>query len=104
MRLAALLEAEAVITGLDDVAAVGEAIEKGRGHLGVTKDAAPLPEGEIGGHDQGDMLVELTDQVEEERSAALRDFPLWTHPNRRELPASAKIAGSRSGSIVRGNS
>ena len=41
-------EAIAVVAGLNDVAAVGEPIEKSRGHLGVAKDVAPFPERHVG--------------------------------------------------------
>lgn len=70
-RSAALLEAVAVIAGLDDVAAVREPIEERGGHLRIPEHAAPLPEGEVGGHDERDAFVELADQVEEQRSAVL---------------------------------
>ena len=39
------LEAEAVVSGLQDVAAMGQAIEQSGGHLGVTEDTAPFGEG-----------------------------------------------------------
>ena len=44
-------EAEAVIAGLEDVAAVGQAVEERRGHLGVAKDRGPFAEAEVGGDD-----------------------------------------------------
>ena len=44
-------EAPAVVAGLDDVAVVGQAIEQRGRHLGVTEDARPFTEGEIGGDD-----------------------------------------------------
>ena len=70
-RSAALLEAEAVIAGLDDVAAVREPIEERRSHLRIPEHAAPLPEREVRGHDERDALIELADQVEEQRPAIL---------------------------------
>jgi hypothetical protein len=43
----AALEAPAVISGFDDVAAMGQAIEQGGRHLGIPEDARPFTEGEI---------------------------------------------------------
>ena len=43
------LEAEAVVSGLQDVAAVGEAIEQGCGHLCVAKDRGPFAEAQVCG-------------------------------------------------------
>ena len=48
---AAVLEAPAVVAGLDDVAMVREAVEQRRGHLGVAEDTGPFTEGKIGGDD-----------------------------------------------------
>ena len=49
-------EAVTVITGFDDVAVVGLAIEERRGNLGVAEDAWPLAEGEIGRDHDGSAL------------------------------------------------
>ena len=46
-----ILEAPTVVPSLDDVAVVGQAIEERSRHLGVTEDARPFPECEIGGDD-----------------------------------------------------
>ena len=70
-RSAALLEAVRVVTGFDDIAAVRESIEQRRGHLWVPEHVAPFPEGQIGRHDERDALVELADQVEEQRTTIL---------------------------------
>jgi len=42
-------EAEAVVAGFQDVAVVGEAIQQGGRHLGITEDTGPLAEVQIGG-------------------------------------------------------
>lgn len=47
----AVLEAEAVVSSLQDVAVMGEAIEQRRRHLGVAEDGRPFAEAEIGGDD-----------------------------------------------------
>ena len=46
-----VLEAEAVVTGLQDVAVMGEAIEPRRRHLGIAEDGRPFAEAEVGGDD-----------------------------------------------------
>jgi putative transposase len=70
---AAVLEAPAVVAGLDDVAVMGEPVEQGGGHLGVAEDARPVGEGEVGGDDDRGSLVKPADQVEQELTAALRE-------------------------------
>src|SRR3990172_4515023 len=70
---AAVLEAPAGVAGLDDVAMVSEAVEHGGGHLGITEDLGPIGEGEIGGDQQGCVLVELADQMEQQLTAGLAE-------------------------------
>ena len=67
----AVLEAPALVAGLDDVAMMGQPIEQGRGHLGVAEDARPLAEVEVGGDDHRGLLVEMADQMKQELSAGL---------------------------------
>jgi len=45
----AVFEAPAFVAGLDDLAMMGQPVEKRGGHLGVAKDAWPFGEGEVGG-------------------------------------------------------
>src|SRR3546814_12254645 len=49
----AVLEAAAVVSGLQDVAVVGEPLEECGGHLRVTDHAVPLTDAEVGGEDDG---------------------------------------------------
>ena len=63
------LEAEAVVPGLQDVASVGEAVEERGGHLGVTEDGGTFAEAEVRGDDDAGALVELAQEVEEQRAA-----------------------------------
>ena len=72
-RLVAGLWPIAVVAGFDDVAAVGDAIEQRRGHLGVAKHLDPLRERQVGGDDQVRLFVEFRDQVEEQRAAVGAD-------------------------------
>ena len=58
-RLFAVLEAPAVVAGLDDVAVVCQAVEHGGGHLGVAEYLRPIGEGEIGRDQQRGILVKL---------------------------------------------
>ena len=53
----AVLEAEAVVSSLQDVAMVGEPIEQGGRHLCVAEDRRPLAEAEIGCDDDAGALV-----------------------------------------------
>src|SRR3546814_18200033 len=62
----AVREAEAVVSGLQDVAVVGEPIEECGGHLRVTEHAGPLTEAEVGGDDDAGALVEFAQQMEEQ--------------------------------------
>ena len=66
-----VLEAPALVAGLDDLAMVGETIEERRGHLGVAEDGGPLAEGEVCGDDGRGSLVEPAHEVEEELAAGL---------------------------------
>jgi len=59
--------------GLDDVAVVGDAIEHGRGHLGVAEHLGPVGEGEVCRHDDRSVFVEVADQVEEQLSFGLAE-------------------------------
>ena len=65
----AVSEAEAVVAGLHDVAVVGEAVEQRRRHLGIAEDRGPFAEAEVGGDDDAGALVELAEQVEQQRAA-----------------------------------
>ena len=63
-RFGAGLKAIAVIAGLQNVAAMGEAIEQGGGHLCVAKNAGPFAEAQVGGDDDAGALVEFAEKME----------------------------------------
>src|SRR5271170_1264651 len=65
----AVFEAEAVVSGFEDVAAVGKTIKQRGRHLGVAEHGGPLAEAEIGRDDDAGALVELAEQMEEQSSA-----------------------------------
>ncbi len=62
----AVLEAPALVAGLDDVAVVGQAVEHGGGHLGIAEHLGPVGEGQVGGDQQRRVLIEFADQVEQQ--------------------------------------
>jgi hypothetical protein len=51
------------------VAAVCEPVEESSGHLGVAEDSGPFTEAEIGGDDHTRALVELAEEMEQQRAA-----------------------------------
>jgi hypothetical protein len=65
----AIPEAEAVVSGLQDVAVVGEPVEESGGHLGISEDGSPFTEAEIGGDDDAGLLVKLAEQVKQQGTA-----------------------------------
>ena len=52
------------------------------GHLGVAEHGAPFAEGQVGGDDQRDALVEFADQMEQERTAIRREGQVGHRTNR----------------------
>src|ERR1700688_1897013 len=50
---------------------MGQSSEQSGGHLGVTEDARPFTEVEVGGDDDRGPLVEPADKVEQELAAGL---------------------------------
>src|ERR1700722_8824600 len=65
----AVLETEAVVSGFENVAAVGETVEQRGRHLGVAEHGGPLAEAEISRDDDAGALVELAQQMEEQGPA-----------------------------------
>ena len=63
----AVLEAEAIVSGFEDVAVVGEPVEQRGGHLCVSEDACPFTEAEVGGDNDAGALVQPAQQMEEQR-------------------------------------
>ena len=61
----AVLETEAVVSGFENVAAVGETVEQRGRHFGVAEHGGPLAEAEISRDDDAGALVELAQQMEE---------------------------------------
>ena len=64
----ACFEAEAVVSGLQDVAAVGEAVEERGRHFGITEDRGPFTEAQVRGDDNAGAFVKLAEEMEEQRT------------------------------------
>ena len=64
----AVFEPEAVVPGFQDVAMVGQSVEKRGRHLGIAEDTGPLTEAEVCGDDDACAFVEFAQQMEEQCS------------------------------------
>jgi hypothetical protein len=71
-----VLEAPAVVSGLDDIEVVGQSIEQRGRHLGVAEHTWPFAEGEISGDDDRSALLESADKVEQELTAGLGEWQI----------------------------
>src|SRR4030081_412035 len=69
----AAFEAPAVVTGLDDVTVVGQAVEQRGRHLGIAKHTGPLSGCVSGVDDDRRALVEPAGEVEQEWAAGLSE-------------------------------
>jgi len=69
----AVLEEPGVVAGVDDIAVMGQTIEHGGRHLGVTKHLGPVRERYIGSVPQQCVFIELPDQVEQQLRARLTE-------------------------------
>src|SRR5579863_5426085 len=68
--LEAVAEAPALVAGVDDVCAVGEAVDDGFREAGVGEDLGPLAEREVRRDDHRRALVALADDLEDELGRA----------------------------------
>ena len=84
MIVATALEAPAVVSGLDDVAVVGQPIEHRGRHLGP-EDARPFTEGQVGGDDDRSTLVEPADEVRPDMTDHVINWDDWNESVRRDL-------------------
>jgi hypothetical protein len=48
---------------------MGEPVEQRRGHLGIAEHTRSFAEAEVGGDDHAGLLIELGEQVEQQRPA-----------------------------------
>jgi hypothetical protein len=65
----AVFEAEAVVACLEDVAAVSETVEQRRRHLWIAEHGRLFAEAQVRRDDDAGPLVELAQQMEEQRPA-----------------------------------
>ena len=63
--LRAVFEAPALVSGLQDVAVVGQAIEQGGCHFRVYEDRRPFLEGQVRCDDYRGSFVEPADEMEQ---------------------------------------
>lgn len=68
-----MLQSVRLVAGFDDVAMMCEAIQQGRGQLGVAKHARPFGEAQVGGDHHARVFVELGQQVKQQRPASLAE-------------------------------
>ena len=67
--VAAMTEAIGLVACLDDVSVMREAVEQRRRHLRIAEDARPLGEDQVRSDDHAGVLVQLRQQVKEQRAA-----------------------------------
>ena len=89
-----VLEAPAFVSGLDDVAVVGEPIEQRRRHLGIDEDVRPFAESQVGRHHDRGALVEAADQMEQQLAAGLREGQITEFVEDDEVEAGETIGKS----------
>ena len=69
LRLHRFAEAEAFPVHLEDVAAMGEAVQQRRGHAFALEHLAPIGEGQVAGDQQAGPLVTIGEHLEEQLRA-----------------------------------
>jgi hypothetical protein len=65
----AVLEAEAVVSGFENVAAVGEAIQQRRRHFRVAEHGGSFAEAQVRRNDEAGPLIEFAQQMEQQSSS-----------------------------------
>jgi hypothetical protein len=65
----AVLEAEAVVSGFENVAAVGEAIQQRGRHFRVAEHGGPFAEAQVRRDDDAGPLIEFAQQMEEQSTS-----------------------------------
>ena len=103
VRSGAVLEAPALVAGLDDLAMVGQAVEQRGGHLGVAEDGGPFAESEVGGDDDRGALVGPAHQVEQQLAAGLSEGQIAKFVEDDEVASDELVRGTAlaSGAEVR---
>src|SRR3954453_21673951 len=91
----AVVEAPGLSAGVDDVRAVGEAVNDGLGEPGVGEDLGPLAEGRVGGDDKRSAFVALGEDLEDELGGAVGQREIAELVNDDQLGAG--VAGDDAG-------
>ena len=86
-----MFEAPAFVAGFDDLAMMGQPVEKRGSHFGVAKDARPFGEGQVGGDDDRSALVEAADQMEEQLAAGLGEGQIAKFVQDHEVEAGEEV-------------
>ena len=73
---------------------MGEPIEERGGHLGVAEDAGPFAESEIRGDDDGGLLVEAADEVEQQLPAGLGEGQAAQFVEHHEVETAEQVGGA----------
>ena len=68
-----MLESVGLIARLHDMAVMGEPVQERRRHLGIAKHAGPLGEAQVRGDGHAGVLVQLGEQVKQQRAAGLAE-------------------------------
>ena len=69
-----LSESVAVVARLDDVAVMREPVEQRSGHLRIAEHGGPLREAQVRGDNHAGTLIELAQQVEQQRATGLGEW------------------------------
>lgn len=85
---------DGLVAGLQDVAVVREATERGRGHHGVHEVGGPLGEVQVGGRDNAGVLVQLAEHLEQQRAAGLAEGQV-SSSSKITTPMHGKLAAMR---------
>ena len=93
LTLAAVFEAPAFVTGLNDFAMMCEPVEERGCHLCITEDAWPFTEGEVGGDNDRGAFIELADQMEQELTAGLCEGQIAQLVEDQEVETGDQIGG-----------
>ena len=72
-RGTAVQESMALVTRLHDVAVVREPVQQGGSHLRVAEHCRPFGEVQVGGDHHAGVLVELAQQMEQQRASGLTE-------------------------------
>ena len=73
LRIVHVFKSISFAVGLDDVDAVGDAVEQCPGEPFIEKDFGPLFEGQVGGHDDALAFVGAAKDIEEQFSPSFAE-------------------------------